>query len=151
VTVIPAVILDTNVLVAPGFRRSGAAARIVAAVHRGDCRLIWNEATRRENEAVLRRIPPLDWNEFSCLFGPAGEFRGATEPELFGQIEDPEDRKFAALAAATGAIVISADAHLLSCRDELPIAVLTTREFLSMTENMTGMAAQVPPPESTTT
>ena len=54
-------------------------------------------------------------------------------------------------AAATGAIVISADAHLLSCRDELPVAVLTAREFLSMTGDMPGMAAQVPPLESTTT
>jgi predicted nucleic acid-binding protein len=149
------VILDTNVLVAAGFRRSGAAARIVAAIRRGDCRLVWNDATRRENEAVLRRIPPLDWNEFSGLFGPAGKFQGDTGPDLgpdlFGQIEDPEDRKFAALAAATGATVISADAHLLSCRNELPIAVLTAREFLTMTGDMPGMAAQVPPLESTTT
>lgn len=148
---IPAVVLDTNVLVAAGFKRSGAAARIVAAIRRGDCRLVWNDATRRENEAVLRRIPPLDWNEFSSLFGPAGKFQGETGPDQFGQIQDPEDRKFAALAAAAGATVISADAHLLSCRDELPIAVLTAREFLSMTGDMPGMAAQVPPLESTTT
>jgi uncharacterized protein len=151
VTATPTVVLDTNVLVAAAFRRSSAAARIVAAVRRGDCRLVWNDATRRENEAVLRRIPPLDWNEFSSLFDPAGEFQGDTGPDRFGQIEDPEDRKFAALAAAAGAIVISADAHLLSCRDELPIAVLTAREFLTMTGDMTGMAAQAPPPESTTT
>jgi uncharacterized protein len=151
VTATPSVILDTNVLVAAGFRRSGAAARIAAAIRRGDCRLVWNDATRRENEAVLRRIPPLDWNEFSSLFGPAGKFQGDTGPDRFGQIEDPEDRKFAALAAATGATVISADAHLLSCRDELPIAVLTAREFLSMTGDMPGIAAQVPPLESTTT
>jgi predicted nucleic acid-binding protein/tellurite resistance protein len=151
VTATPSVILDTNVLVAAGFRRSGAAARIVAAIRRGDCRLVWNDATRRENEAVLRRIPPLDWNEFSSLFGPGGEFQGDTGPELFGQIEDPEDRKFAALAAATGATVISADAHLLFCRDELPIAVLTAREFLSMTGDMPGMAAQAPPLEGAAT
>lgn len=143
-TACPSVVLDTNVLVAAGFRRSGAAARIVAAIRRGDCRLVWNDATRRENEAVLRRIPPLDWNEFSGLFGSYGEFKGVTDPDLFGRIEDHEDRKFAALAAATGAIVVSADAHLLSCRDELPIAVLTAREFLSMTGNMTGMAVQMP-------
>jgi predicted nucleic acid-binding protein/tellurite resistance protein len=144
VTAAPSVVLDTNVLVAAAFRRSSAAARIVAAIRRGECRLVWHDATRRENEAVLRRIPPLDWNEFSSLFGPGEEFRGDIGPELFGQIEDPEDRKFAALAAATGAAVITSDAHLLSCRNELPIAVLTAREFLSMTGDMPGMAVQAP-------
>jgi predicted nucleic acid-binding protein len=129
----PTVILDTNILVAAGFKRGSGAARIVDAIRRGDCRMVWNDATRRENEAVLRRIPPLDWEEFSVLFDPEGEFKGFTAPDLFGRIEDPEDRKFAALAAATGAIVISSDSHLLSCRDELPITVLTAREFLAMT------------------
>lgn len=150
-TAVPSVVLDTNVLVAAAFKRSGAAARIVAAIRRGEYRLVWHDATRRETEAVLRRIPPLDWNEFSSLFGPGGKFRGEIGPELFGQIEDPDDRKFAALAAATGATVITSDAHLLSCRDELPIAVLTAREFLSMTGDMPGMAAQAPPLESAAT
>ena len=124
------VILDTNILVAAGFKRRSGAARIVDAIRRGDCRMVWSDATRRENEAVLRRIPPLDWEEFRGLFTPEGEFSGITALGLFGRIEDAEDRKFAALALATGAIVISSDAHLLSCRDELPITVFTPREFL---------------------
>jgi uncharacterized protein len=128
------VILDTNILVAAGFKRGSAAARIVNAIRRGDCLMVWNDATRRENEAVLRRIPPLDWEEFSVLFGPEGEFKGVTTPGLFDRVEDPEDRKFAALASATGAIVVSSDSHLLSHRDELPITVLTAREFIAMTE-----------------
>ena len=128
------VILDTNILVAAGFKRGSAAALIIDAIRRDDWRMVWNDDTRRENEAVLRRIPPLDWEEFSVLFAPEGEFTGVTAPGLFDRIEDPEDRKFAALAAATGAIVISSDAHLLSHRDELPITVLTAREFLAMTE-----------------
>jgi predicted nucleic acid-binding protein len=127
------VILDTNILVAAGFKRGSAAARIIDAIRRGDWRMVWNDDTRRENEAVLRRIPPLDWEEFSVLFDPEGEFKGFTAPDLFDRIEDPEDRKFAALAAAADAIVISSDSHLLSCRDELPITVLTAREFLAMT------------------
>jgi len=128
------VILDTNVLVAAGFKRGSSAAQIVGAIRRGDFRLVWNQATRRENEAILRRIPHLDWEEFSDLFDPGGEYAGTTALHRFDRIEDPEDRKFAALAAATGAIVISSDAHLLSHRDELPITVLTAREFLAMTE-----------------
>ena len=127
-----------------GSSAGAAPLEIVDAIRRGDCRMVWNDATRRENEAVLRRIPLLDWEEFSILFIPEGEFSGVTAPGLFSRIEDPDDRKFAALAFATDAIVISSDAHLLSCRDELPITVLTAREFLDMT-------AQVPPPISTTT
>jgi predicted nucleic acid-binding protein len=140
------VILDTNVLVAAGFKRGSSAAQIVDAIRRGTCRMVWNDATRRENEAVLRRIPPLDWGEFSVLFDPEEEYTGDIAPEFFERVEDPEDRKFAALAAATGAIVITSDAHLLSCRDELPITVLTAREFL----NMTGTADRTPPPGTTT-
>ena len=136
------VILDTNILVAAGFKRGSSAAQIVGAIRRGDFRLVWNQATRRENEAILRRIPPLDWEEFSALFDPDGEYAGTTALHRFDRIEDPEDRKFAALADATGAIVITSDAHLLSCRDELPITVLTAREFL----DMTGTTNQAPSP-----
>jgi predicted nucleic acid-binding protein len=141
VTAPPRVILDTNVLVAAGFRGASAAGRLVEAVRRGDFRLVWNEETRRENEAVLRRIPRLDWEEFRGLFDPAGEYRGETRLDRFSRIEDPEDRKFAALAAAAGAVVVSADAHLLSCRDDLPIVVLTARELLTMTGSRQSPAA----------
>jgi uncharacterized protein len=137
----PRVILDTNVLVAAGFRATSAAGRLVEAVRRGNFRLVWNEATRRENEAVLRRIPHLDWEEFRGLFDPAEEYRGETRVDRFSRIEDPEDRKFAALAAAAGAVVVSADAHLLSCRDDLPIVVLTARELLTMTGSRQSPAA----------
>jgi predicted nucleic acid-binding protein len=137
----PRVILDTNVLVAAGFRATSAAGKLVEAVRRGDFRLVWNEETRRENEAVLRRIPRLDWEGFRGLFDSAGEYRGETRPDRFSRIEDPEDRKFAALAAAAGAVVVSADAHLLSCRDELPIVVLTARELLTMTGGRQSPAA----------
>jgi predicted nucleic acid-binding protein len=131
------VILDTNILVAAGFKRGSGAARIVDAIRRGDCRMVWNDATRRENEAVLRRIPRLDWEEFSVLFVPEGEFSGVTALDLFSRVEHAEDRKFAALALATDAILISSDDHLLSCRDELPITVLTVREFLDRTGHTT--------------
>jgi len=140
------VILDTNVLVAAGFKRGSSAAQIVDAIRRGYCRLVWNQATRRENESVVRRIPPLDWEEFSALFDSEGEYPGSTGLHRFDRIEDPEDRKFAALAAATGAIVISSDAHLLSCRDELPITVLTAREFLDMTRTAKQPLSTFGPP-----
>jgi len=123
-------VLDTNVFVAAGFKPRSSSAVIIDAVRQGRLRLVWDAATRRETETVIRRIPPLDWGRFSGLFEATGEYRGVVDQRSFERIADPEDRKFAALAAATGSILISSDAHFLSCRDELPITVFTPREFL---------------------
>jgi predicted nucleic acid-binding protein len=54
-----------------------------------------------------------------------------THPERFALIEDPNDLKFAALAAAAGAILVSNDDHLLSQRDRLEIEVLTPAELMA--------------------
>jgi len=126
-------VLDTNVFVAAGFKPRSSSAIIIDAVRQGRQRLVWDEATRGETEHVIRRIPPLDWSRFSGLFEIAGEYRGMADQRPFERIADPDDRKFAALAAATGSILVSSDAHFLSCRDELPITVFTPREFLERT------------------
>lgn len=124
-------LLDTNVFVAAGFKPASAAAQVIATVRDGRHRLVWDVPTRGETQAVLTRIPRLDWEAFSALFRPEDEFRGPTDPAAFTLVEDPGDRKFAALAAAAGAVLISNDAHLLSCRDAIGVRVLTPREFLA--------------------
>ncbi|MGZ3667280.1 MAG: PIN domain-containing protein, partial [Ktedonobacterales bacterium] len=53
------VVLDTNVFVAAGFNPHSASARLVDAVKRGEIRMVWNDATRREIERIVRQIPPL--------------------------------------------------------------------------------------------
>src|SRR2546425_7311092 len=63
-----AAILDTNVFVAAGFKPSSRSARIVDAVRAGRLRMVWNDATRREIERVLSRIPPLRGEDVSELF-----------------------------------------------------------------------------------
>ncbi|WP_158044175.1 PIN domain-containing protein [Skermanella pratensis] len=123
-------VLDTNVFVAAGLKPGSNAAAVVKAVREGRCRLAWSEATRRETETVVRRIPGLDWDRFAGLFAASGEHRGPLDVSSSSRVEDPGDRKFAALAWATGAALITSDAHLLSCRDELPVTVLTPREFV---------------------
>jgi predicted nucleic acid-binding protein len=123
------VILDTNVFVAAGFKPAGSSAAIIDAVRNRRLPMAWSEATRAETQSVLRRIPPLGWERFSDLFDPAGEYCGAIDLTPFEMVADPQDRKFAALAAATGGILVSSDGHFLSCRDELPIPVFTPREF----------------------
>jgi uncharacterized protein len=125
------VVLDTNVFVAAGFEPKSASARLLDALSQGRCRMIWHRATRRETERVVRRIPPLDWQRFAPLFRPEWEHPGEVDLTPFGAIEDPDDRKFAALAAATDSVLISKDDHLLARGDELPIRVLRPSEFIA--------------------
>jgi predicted nucleic acid-binding protein len=124
------IVLDTNVFVAAGFNRRSASARIVAAVRDRRVRLIWNEPTRRETEMILRRIPRLDWHSVADLFRPEGEFRGPVDSDKFGVINDPDDRKFAALSAAADRPLITSDNDVLLHRNTIGIEVLTPRDFL---------------------
>ena len=114
------VVLDTNVFVAAEFNTMSDSARILDAVRRGTLRMIWNSATQQETRSILEKIPPLSWEAVADLFRQ--EYRVEAKARPFSQIPDPEDRKFARLAHAGGAILISQDAHLL---------VLSPSEFLS--------------------
>jgi predicted nucleic acid-binding protein len=131
-------VLDSNVFVAAGFEPRSASARLLEALRQGRCRMVWHRMTRRETERVLRRIPPLDWQRFAPLFRPEWEHPAEFDLTPFGAIDDPDDRKFAALAAATRSVLISQDDHLLARRDELPVRVLKPSEFLA--ELMRGEA-----------
>ena len=124
------VVLDTNILVAAGFNPRSSSAEIVRAVKAGELEMIWNQATRAESKHILKQIPPLLWPRFERLFAPEGEFTRRTHPERFKQIEDPDDRKFAALAAAADAVLISNDEHLLAVRDQLDVRVQTPTEMV---------------------
>jgi predicted nucleic acid-binding protein len=124
-----AVVLDTNVFVAAGFNARSASARIVEAVRRGRLRMTWNDATRREIERILHGIPPLRDRPVAELFRPADRVTVETRPERFADIPDSDDWKFAALAHATGATLVSSDAHLLRYRGPLPLRVLAPASF----------------------
>ena len=123
-------VLDTNVLVAAAFRPDGAAATVVARARAGQVLVVWNAATRRESERIVRRIPPIARSDVLDVFLPHGELTEAVDESAFAFIEDPDDRKFAALACATHATLLTQDAHLLSARDRLSCAVMTPRALL---------------------
>src|SRR5690349_8009401 len=106
------VVVDTNILIAAGFNRSSSSARIVQGIEDGQLDMVWNEGTRREAKKLLNQIPPLAWGRIEGLFQRRTEFKGET-PGNFELVKDPDDRKFAALASAAGAILISNDEHLL--------------------------------------
>jgi predicted nucleic acid-binding protein len=124
-----AVVLDTNVFVAAGFNPESASAKIVDAVRQGQVRMVWNDATRREIERIMQQIPPLRAQAVSDLFTPGNRYTAPTHPERFAYIADPDDRKFAALAHAAGATLISSDDHLLRHRDRMDLTVLTPSAF----------------------
>ena len=126
----PTIVLDTNLFVAAGFNPGSTSARIVAAVEDGHLRMIWNEQTRGEIEHVVRRIPPLAGQDLTFLFRSEHRYDGPTDPQRFEHIPDPDDRKFAALAAATGATLVTMDEHLLGSRHVTDISILTPREFV---------------------
>jgi putative PIN family toxin of toxin-antitoxin system len=123
------VVLDTNVFVAAGFNPRSAAAKIMAAVKQRQMRMVWNDATRREIERIMQKIPPLRAYAVAELFRPEDRFTAETHPEQFSAIPDPDDRKFAALAYAAGASLISNDAHLLAHQDPPDLVVLTPGAF----------------------
>jgi predicted nucleic acid-binding protein len=122
-------VLDTNLFVAASFNGRSHSARILGRVRQGDWTMVWNEATRHETKAVLDQIPPVSFRPFRKLFRDEDEFTGDTHAEDYRQIGDPDDRKFAALAAAAEAVLVSNDDDLLSVRDDLNITVLTPSEM----------------------
>jgi uncharacterized protein len=132
------VVIDTNVFVAAGFNPRSAPARILEGVREGRFRLIWNEPTRRETEMILRRIPRLDWESVADLFRPEGKFSGAADPQAFGLIEDPDDRKFAALSAAANAPLVTSDKRVLAQRIVVGVDAVTPGAFLAR-ENSRAM------------
>lgn len=122
-------VLDTNVFVAAGFNPRSSSAAILEAITAGQLTFVWNAQTRAETQKILRKIPPLSWDRFDDLFTAEREYTGDTHPDHYPQITDRDDRKFAALAAAAGAVLISNDDHLLSVRQQLDVRVLTPAEF----------------------
>lgn len=125
------IVVDTNVFVAAGFNANSASARILAAIWERRFQLVWNQPTRRETEFVLRRIPTLCWDKFADLFRPEGEFTRRVDPGDFAFIEDPDDRKFAALGAAAKVPLVTNDHHLLAYRNLLGFDVLTPPALLT--------------------
>lgn len=124
------VILDTNIFVAAGFNPGSHSAELIDRIRSGELALLWDESTFAEIRTILEKIPPLNWDDFEPLFRPEYEVPRAETPPDLGSIEDPEDRKFAALAKRTGATLISNDDHLLDARGTLDLTILTPGEYL---------------------
>jgi uncharacterized protein len=124
-----AVVLDTNVFVAAGFNPGSHSARLVQAVRDRRLRMVWDDATRAEIQHVMRQIPRLSWSCIADLFRSEDRFGGSTHPEEFGFVPDPGDRKFAALAEAAQAPLVTSDAGLLNAGGRMTVRVFKPSEF----------------------
>ena len=125
----PRAVFDTNLFVAAGFNPRSSSARLLRIAQEGRVELVWSEATRGETEHILRRIPRLSWEEAEPLFRPELQHPDG-DAEAFAFVEDPDDRKFAALAAATGATLVTSDDHLLRHRGRADLTIATPSAFL---------------------
>lgn len=132
VMAVPAVVIDTNVLIASGFNPKSHSAQIVEQVRCGPLRMVWTEQTRDEAALIVGKIPPLSWEAIALLFRPEDCYDGALFPEQFQQVPDKADIKFAALSDATGAPLITMDKALLSVRETLNVPMLMPFEFLAL-------------------
>src|SRR5690348_757263 len=124
-----AVVLDTNVFVGAAFNRGSASARLVERVRSRALRMVWNEETRAETEYILTKIPRVSWSDAAELFREEERWEGETRPERFEFVADVSDRKFAALAAAAGAVLITNDEHLLSANGREGLEAVRPREW----------------------
>jgi len=124
-----AVVLDTNVFVAAGFNDESHSARLIEGVRRGDLTLVWNEATRHESQRVVEQIPPLSWEPFGDLFEDEGRYEAPIGPEEIDYVPDPADRKYAALAGATDATLITNDDDLLANREQAEVTIVSPGEY----------------------
>jgi predicted nucleic acid-binding protein len=131
-------VLDTNIFVAAAFNSRSSSGHIVRGIEKNFFALVWNDVTRRETETILRGIPRVDWNRFKHLFRPEWKSTAATHPETFTEVEDPDDRKFAALAAASSAVLVTNDRHLLDHGSTDRFDVAEPTELL---RRLTGSAA----------
>ena len=103
----PSVVVDTNVFIAAAFKPQSASGLVVEAIRLGTVHLVWSEATRRETESLLRRIPPISWEAVADLFQEANRRSSDIDPDTFSSVTDEDDRKFAALAASNQAVLVS--------------------------------------------
>lgn len=130
------IVVDTNIWIAAAFNSGSNSARIVNGLQDARWRLRWDDITRRESKHIIETIYPIreQWAQrFAPLFKEANKHTGTITDDdkaAYAQVSGNLDRHFAALAAATGAVLITNDkGDLLSVKDQLDIYVLRPSVF----------------------
>jgi uncharacterized protein len=122
--IVDKVVYDSNVFVAAAFNPGSSSGQLIAWARADRLRLQWHTSTLEETRYQLKKIPPLSWEPFAALFSGKNQFEGELAVERYPFVPDPDDRKFAALAEATGAMLVTSDDHLLAVAAQLSVPVL---------------------------
>lgn len=129
-------VVDPNVLIAAALSRDGSPAKVLTAWLDGHYDLVVSPALLAELTRALAypriraRVSEPDAIEFVALVAadavPADD--PADEPAI--RSADPDDDYLIALAASSGAVIVSGDHHLTDLRGRIP--VYTPTEFLTV-------------------
>lgn len=129
------VVLDPNVLVSATLSPRGTPAEVIRRWLAGEFELVVSPKLLEELRRVLaypkiaKRILPEDADALLVLL--EDEAQSVSDPRRPAPIEitDPDDAYLFALAAATGAALVSGDSHLTVLADRFP--VFSPTEFLA--------------------
>jgi hypothetical protein len=120
-------VVDTNVLVSALLSSSGAPAQLLRAWRVGAFELIVSPSLIDELQRALHypklraRIPLVDGLAFVDLLRRRADLRDDPPGPPTVKSTDPKDDYLLALAAASRAVIVSGDRHLLDLRDALPV------------------------------
>jgi uncharacterized protein len=126
------IVIDTNMLVAYMFNKRSASAGIIGLAEKGAVDVMWHAPLKREAELITGKISkaaPRAVIDLDSIFKPRNEVKKV--PSISPVSEDPEDDKFLACAAASGAdMIVSNDRHLLTLRKFRGIPILNASTAL---------------------
>lgn len=125
------VVLDSNIFVAAAFNEKSGSAQLVNWVRSRRLRLMWHVSTLQETRHQLDKIPPISWERFADLFAGQNQVKEGLAVDSYDFIGDYDDRKFAAVAERTGAVLVTNDQDLLSAADRLQVPVLTPAQAVT--------------------
>ena len=135
-------VLDTNVIISAALSSRSSPARVMRAWLEGSYELVVSEMLLDELARALAypklraRVTEVEANELVELLRRGADLRADPAGAPPVRSSDPDDDHLIALAAASQAVIVSGDGHLLDLGDRLP--VYTPAAFLSLIEGDLG-------------
>ena len=134
--------LDPNVIISAVLAPAGSPAKVLQAWLDGDFELVVSPLLLVELERALgypklrKRIPEAEADELVELLRDGADLRDDPDGPSPVRSTDPGDDYLIALAAASRAVIVSGDRHLLDLGDDLP--VYSPAAFLALIQDGGG-------------
>lgn len=120
-------VLDPNIIIAALLSPAGSPAAVLRAWVSGACELVVSPQLLAELERALgypklaERVSPVEVQELLGLLRHEADLREDPSGPPPVRSSDPGDDYLIALAAATQAVIVSGDRHLLDLDKEIPV------------------------------